>query len=468
MIETSLNWIAKQLDGQLIGADVRVNQISTDTRNLPAGAVYLALKGANFNGHDFALQAQQKGALGIIASEDVAVDIPVIRVANTTLALGALGAAVKAEIAPKTVAITGSSGKTTVKEMTAAILSRRGKVLATDGNFNNEIGVPLTLLRLTPEHEFAVMELGANHLGEIAYTAALVKPDVATIVNATAAHLQGFGSVQGVAQAKSEIFTGLTSSGIAVVNGDSQFTDFWLEGLPSHQVTLFSQQNLHNNADFYASDIRVAGKGCAEFLMHTPHGEIKIQLTLPGLHNVTNALVAGALAMHLGASLDDVALGLGAMTAVAGRLCVKELTPQVRLLDDTYNANVASVKAAIDTLITFAGKRILVLGDMGELGDEASGYHQQVGEYAKLKGIDEFYSLGQLSRSASEVLGPHGHHFTDFDLLMVDLKNALTNEQQELTILVKGSRSAKMERVITALEKLPLGTLERHRGHITC
>lgn len=467
MITTTLSWIASQIGGRLEGEDISVSAVSTDTRTIEQGAVYLALSGANFNGHHFVKQAQQSGAAAIIASETVHTSLPVIYVQDTKLALGELGAAVKREVAPKTVAITGSSGKTTVKEMTAAILSRRGSVLATAGNFNNDIGVPLTLLRLEPEHDFAVMELGANHLGEIAYTTNLVEPDVATIVNAAASHLEGFGSLLGVARAKSEIFKGLGEDGVAIVNADSQFAEFWLGKLKHNKVKTFAPKQEHS-ADFYADDIILGLDGCAAFSLHCPQGQVAIQLSVPGLHNVGNALVAAALALEVGATLDDVRDGLLSMQQVKGRLNVKTLTTQVRLLDDTYNANVASVNAAIDTLSTFSGQRVLVLGDMAELGEKARFYHQEVGEYALDKGIDYLFSLGVLSQSASAVYQDRGFHFTDVSELVSALEATLNMEQRDISILVKGSRSSRMERVVDAIEASPLGKFERRRERIAC
>ena len=293
MINTTLAWIAQQIQGRLEGQDIAVSAVSTDTRQINQGDVYLALKGDNFDGHAFAEAAINAGASAIIAStqlnDSVTSRVPVIYVEDTKIALGDLGAAVKAEIKPKTIGITGSSGKTTVKEMCAAILAQRGNVLATAGNFNNDIGVPLTLLRLTPEHEYAVIEMGANHLGEIAYTTNLVKPDVATIVNAAAAHLEGFGSLLGVARAKSEIFKGLGEKGLAIVNRDSQFAEFWLGKLKYQPVQTFAPDSANPEADYYASDITIDLNGCAEFVMHTPKGSAEVRLSVPGMHNVGNA-----------------------------------------------------------------------------------------------------------------------------------------------------------------------------------
>jgi UDP-N-acetylmuramoyl-tripeptide--D-alanyl-D-alanine ligase len=468
MIPVSLSWVAEQVQGKLLDenqAQLSIVGVSTDTRQIQNGDLFIALQGPNFDGHKFVQQAKESGALAAIVTYPLDMEFPQIVVEDTKLALGALAAAVKASVAPLTVGITGSSGKTTVKEMVAAILSRRGKVLATKGNFNNDIGVPLTLLRLEHDHDFAVIEMGANHLGEIAYTSNLVKPDVATIVNAAAAHLEGFGSLLGVARAKSEIFKGLPGHGLAVLNADSQFYDFWKSKLRLTKIQSFS---IETPTDFHAEDTILGLDGCAQFDLVSPQGRVSISLSLPGLHNVGNALVAAALAIGVGASLNDVAEGLRFMPHVAGRLQVKQLTNQVKILDDTYNANVASVNAAIDLLSSFAGRKILVLGDMAELGEKSRYYHEQVGEYAKQKGIDQLYTLGVLSQSASTVFATQGKHFSQLETLSDFMLNQLVGEQRDITILVKGSRSAKMERVVAALEQSNLGKFERVRERIAC
>jgi UDP-N-acetylmuramoyl-tripeptide--D-alanyl-D-alanine ligase len=468
MIPVSLAWISDQIDGQLsdqVNGELRISGVSTDTRDIQKGDLFLALIGPTFDGNKFIQEAKEKGAIACITSSSVSSVLPSIQVADTRIALGQLGAAVKAQVAPKTIGITGSSGKTTVKEMVAAILSRRGKVLATKGNFNNDIGVPLTLLRLEEQHQYAVIEMGANKKGDIAYTASLVKPDVSTIVNAAPSHLEGFGNVLGVAQAKSEIFKHLPEDGLAVVNGDSQFTDYWLGKLKYNNVQTFSCES---EADFRAQDITLDLDGRGQFQMFTPIGTVSITLSIPGKHNVSNALVAAALAIRVGASLEDVRDGLRTMNNVAGRLQVKQLTNQVKILDDTYNANVASVRAAIDLLSSFAGRKLLVLGDMGELGEKASYYHQQVGEYAQEKGISQLYSLGVLSQYASQVFAGQGQHFTDLRALTQAINADLADEQCDINILVKGSRSAKMELVVQALEDSPLGKFERRRERIAC
>jgi UDP-N-acetylmuramoyl-tripeptide--D-alanyl-D-alanine ligase len=305
--------------------------------------------------------------------------------------------------------------------------------------------------------------MGANHLGEIAYTTNIVKPDVATIVNAAASHLEGFGSLLGVARAKSEIFKGLDDSGVAILNLDSQFHQFWQGKLKHLQTQNFSSEQ---TADFCAEYSTLGLNGCAQFLLRTPTGEINVNLALPGEHNVGNALVAAALAMNVGASLDDIKYGLENMQQVSGRLQIKQLTNQVKILDDTYNANVASVNAAVNLLSSFSGHRILVLGDMGELGEKSRFYHEQVGDHAKQKGIDQVVTLGVLSQSASDAFG--GKHFGDIEQLIDYVNQYVAQEKRDISILVKGSRSAKMERVVAALEASPVGKFERIRERIAC
>jgi len=442
-----------------------ISGVSTDTRTIQPGDVFIALVGPNFNGHAFISEARQKGAVATIVSESTQTFIPEIIVSDTKLALGQIGAYVKQQVNPKTIAITGSCGKTTVKEMVTTILQECGSVLATNGNFNNDIGVPLTLLRIEEHHEFAVIEMGANHLGEIAYTTKLVQPDVATIVNADAAHLEGFGSLFGVARAKSEIFKGLGPQGTAILNFDSQFYDFWRGKLDNEFIYSFSlNETPCSKADYTAESVGLAYNGCAHFIMHTPIGEMNIELTLPGIHNVGNALLAAALSINVGASLEHVRDGLAKMQNVAGRLHVKQLSEQVKLIDDTYNAAVGSVRAAIEFLSQFEGKRFLVLGDMAELGDKARYYHEEIGTLAKEKGIEYLFTLGVLSHSASQAFGANSMHFTTLEELYKGIYSMLQNDYENITILVKGSRSARMERLVKALEESHVQTFIKAEG----
>ena len=475
MVKVKIHEVVDCLSAKIYGefseglGDITISGVSTDTRSIQPGDCFVALVGPNFNGHAFVKEARQKGAVAVIVSEPTDAGIPELLVDDTNIALGQFGAMVKRKVSPKTIGITGSSGKTTVKEMTTAILQECGTVLSTNGNFNNHIGVPLTLLRLEEGHEFAVIEMGANHMGEIAYTTSLVKPDVATIVNAAASHLEGFGSVFGVARAKGEIFKGLAKDGVALLNHDDQFYDFWKGKLDNEFNYSFSIKDAPGEgADYTASQVGLAFDGCAHFIMHTPVGEMNIQLTQPGLHNVGNALLAAALAINVGASLENVRDGLAKMTNVGGRLTVKQLSEQVRLIDDSYNANVASVNAAIDLLSAYQGIRILVLGDMAVLGDKSRQYHEQVGQYAKECGIDYLFTIGVLSQSASTVFDGQGSHFSDIDQLVDSLYKTVMHLDENITLLVKGSRSSGMERVVKAMEDSPVGKLTRQYGVIAC
>ncbi len=447
MITLMASEIASAVRGQLIGSDVAIDSVSTDSRQIAAGDLFIALQGPNFDGHKFAEEVVNKGACALVVTRHLDVPVPQIIVADTRLALGQLGALVKSRLNLKTVAVTGSVGKTTVKEMMAAILSRIGNVLATAGNFNNEIGVPLTLLRLNESHNFAVMELGANHLGEIAYTSSLVKPDVAMITIVAPAHLEGFGDIFGVARAKGEIYSGLSDGGTAILPLDSEYYSYWLPRVQHLNVQSFSATQ---HADICADNVVLDSNGCAGFELHTPQGRCFIQLTLPGKHNVHNALAATAAVLALGASLTDVQLGLAAMQPVKGRMNVYQPKSGVRVIDDTYNANVESAKAAVDLLTAYSGQRILVLGDMAELGSDARKYHEDVGIYAKQAGINGLFTLGVLSQNASEQFHQQGAHFSSRAQLVARLL-PLLNTGEEVSILVKGSRSARMELVVQDL-----------------
>lgn len=442
----SLAQIAQVTDGQLLNcpdAALMVKNISTDTRTVSAGALFLALQGERFDAHDFAAQAADKDAVAIVVSRPLPdVSLPQILVADTRIALGQIAAWVRNQLDLQIVAITGSCGKTTVKEMCAAILRQSALVLATQGNLNNEIGVPQTLLRLTPDERYAVVELGANHPGEIAWTTSLVKPDVAVINNVAAAHLAGFGSLRGVAVAKTEIFSGLSETGTAIINADSEFYDWWREIL-SVRTLSFGVEN--PKADFRAENIEQNEAGIASFMLICPLGRIAIQLPVPGLHNVSNALAAAAVTTSLGLSLEQVKSGLMTMVPVKGRFCVQKLSDSVTVIDDTYNASVQSVMAAIDTLSVMPGHRVLVFGDMGELGADAATLHRQIGEHAKAKKLDTVLTIGELSRNTAEAAS--GQHFVNKESLYQALQQ-LMQQQRPVTILAKGARSARMEDVV--------------------
>jgi len=455
MIPMDFDWLANVLATNYQGDNQQVVNINTDTRSICDGEVFLALKGPNFDGHKFIADAKQKGAIGVIVQNAVETDIPQFIVPDTRLALGSIGAAVMAQVSPKTIAITGSVGKTTVKEMCAAILSVHGDVLATKGNFNNDIGVPLTLLRLEPQHRFAVIELGANHLGEIAYTTAMTKPDVAAVCNVAAAHLEGFGDLMGVAKAKGEIFDGLKDDGVAIVNCDSEFSQYWLDKLKGRNVKCFSTTE---KLDIWAEDISLNAQARASFTLCTKDKKVPVTLALPGKHNISNALIAAALTSEFNVSLEEIANALATMGEVKGRVNLIEVSDLLTVIDDTYNANVKSVKAAIDLLGDMQGHRILALGDMGELGEDARQYHQEVGEYAKAQGIDELFTLGVLSRYASDVFELPNRHFSNREQMLQQLQASLVKAKQKSIVVVKGSRSSRMELLVTDLVNGPQQT----------
>lgn len=466
MIACDLQWVAAQVGGELIGQNTTVRGVSTDTRTLQAGDLFVALV-AERDGHEFLQTAKEAGASAALVSRRIALDIPQIVVEDTLLALGNLASAVRQRLPLKVVSVTGSAGKTTTKEMMAAILSQSAKVLATEGNFNNHIGVPLTLLRLHAGHEFAVVELGANHQGEIAYTAGLAKPNVAMITNVAPAHLEGFGSIEGVATAKQEIYEALDDNAIAVINADSEYASRWLK-LNQHRKVI-SVTTRAEKAQYIsglvccAEDIEYDSSGCIQFSLCLINSEsqqfekARVQLHVAGDHQLSNALMAAAGTYALGASVADIQAGLQSVQPVKGRGEVYSLGQNLHVIDDTYNASVNSVKAAIDLLALRSGKRVLVLGNMAELGAESDALHREVGDYAKTKGVDCLVGIGESAAIAATQVTPD-YVFSSqeelFDALAssADADNAMLasifNSNQETTILVKGSRSAKMENVV--------------------
>ncbi|MCU6664808.1 UDP-N-acetylmuramoyl-tripeptide--D-alanyl-D-alanine ligase [Silvania hatchlandensis] len=448
MISVTLSQLATILQANVSGGELTLDAVTSDTRKITPGCLFVALKGERFDAHDFAEQAKAAGAGALLVSRKLDIDLPQVVVKDTRLAFGELAAWVRQQVPTRIVALTGSSGKTSVKEMTAAILSQCGNTLYTAGNLNNDIGVPMTLLRLTKEHEYAVIELGANHQGEIAWTVDLTRPEAALVNNLAAAHLEGFGSLEGVAKAKGEIYTGLPLNGIAILNADNNDWLNWKSVIGDRKTWRFSPNAA--NSDFTATNIHVTSHG-TEFTLQTPIGDVDVLLPLPGRHNIANALAASALAMAVGAPLSAIKTGLANLTAVPGRLFPIQLGENKLLLDDSYNANVGSMTAAVQVLSEMPGYRVMVVGDMAELGAESEACHIQVGEAAKASGIDSVLSTGHLSQAISQASGV-GEHFADKATLIARLK-ALVEEQQIVTVLVKGSRSAAMEEVVHALQE---------------
>ena len=439
-----LSEVAKAVNGQLLGADIEVKSIGTDSRNIVQNQLFIAIKGESFDGNMFASAAIMQGAAAVLVSEPNASARPAVMVADTRLALGALAKYWRNQFKLPLVAVTGSNGKTTVKEMLVAILDAANKnVLSTQGNLNNDIGMPMTLLNLQQKNDIAVIEMGMNHLGEIDYLTRIAQPTVAVINNAGTAHIGELESRDNIAKAKGEIFAGLSDDGIAVINADDDYAAYWQSlNLGKKIITFGLNKTADMSATFTEKD------DLTEVHLTTPSGSVIFNLALLGKHNISNALAASAAAVALGISNKDIARGLGNMQAVYGRLQRKAGFNGAELIDDTYNANPDSMKAAIDVLATQKTSTIFVMGDMAELGENASQMHADIGLYAKQKGIEQFFAFGALSAKASLAFGDNAQHFDSIESLVSALKVQM---KQGVTVLVKGSRFMQMERVVKQL-----------------
>jgi len=434
---------ARVLDGTLRGSDAEFAGVSTDTRQIARGDLFVALTGPRFDGHAFLGEAANRGAVGALVARAVEAPLATVQVDDTRLALGRLAAWWRQQFPVPVIAVTGSNGKTTVKNMIAAIMTEGGSGLATQGNLNNDIGVPLTLLRLKAGDRHAVIEMGMNHPGEIDYLTRLARPTIALINNAAPAHLAGLGSVEAVARAKGEIYAGLAEDGIAIVNADDAFADLWRRFAAPHRVITFG---LDQPADISAEfQLDTAG---STIHLRTPQGRITMRLSLLGRHNVMNALAASSAALAAGARLQDIQAGLEKLKSVSGRLEVKHGVNGARVLDDTYNANPGSLAAGVEVLKSASGERLLVLGDMGELGEAAAEIHRRVGQLAKSLGIEQLYAVGELTKEAVQAFGPGARHFDSQEALIDSLRQCMHGD---MTILVKGSRLMKMERVVAGI-----------------
>ena len=446
MIQGSLTDLARVLKATLVGADPGFAGVATDSRNLEPGQLFVALRGPRFDGHDFLDAVAQRGAAGAVVDRPCEAGVATLRVADTLKALGALAGWWRARFDVPVMALTGSFGKTTTKEMLAAIAATRGETLATRGNLNNEIGLPLTLFRFAPEHRSAVLERGATHAGEIARMTAIARPDVGLVTVAGPAHLEGFGSLEGVARAKGEIFLGLGEDGVAVINADDTFADLWRGFAGTRRVVTFG---FGAGADLRASQVREvfeAGRAAVKFQLEGPDWTRPVCIPLAGRHNVTNALAAAATAWAAGFGPGEIQSGLAAARGAPGRLAVREGLAGSVVVDDTYNASPAAARAAIDFVAGLPGEAWVVLGDMGELGEDAPGLHAEVGRYARKCGVARFYGLGELAGVAAEAFG--GRAYDDIEALARELEADLA---EGINVLVKGSRSMRMERLVERL-----------------
>ena len=450
---------AAMLGVSFSGPDADVLRVSTDSRAIQPGDLFIALRGEKFDGGAFAARALQQGAVGVVLDAAQAPEITTaIRVDDTRLALGKLAAAWRQRFALPVVAITGSNGKTTVKEMLAAILAIEAgssdAVLRTEGNLNNDIGLPLMLLRLRAPHQFAVLEMGMNHAGEIDYLTRLARPAVAVINNAMSAHIGFLGSVEAIARAKGEIFNGLSDAGIAVFNADDANAGLWREANARRTVIDFglvqpAALRGQHQPDAFGSALTIA----------LPGATLNVVLQVPGEHNVMNALAAAAAAFALDVSHRSIVAGLSGFAGVKGRLQKKPGLHGSTFIDDTYNANPDSVKAALAVLAKQPGKKILVLGDMGELGDDAATMHAQIGQLARAEGVEKLLALGELSRETVDAFGAGAMYFERIQELLAELENELT---ADTTVLVKGSRFMQMERVVASFTEDPTAARPGH------
>lgn len=443
-----LSAAAAVLRGQLSGDDREFLAVSTDTRAIHPGDLFVALKGQRFDGAAFAQQAIESGAAGVMLNIDAVTQaVPSIRVADTRVGLGQLAADWRSRLTLPVIAITGSNGKTTVKEMTAAILRLESgsaeAVLATEGNLNNDIGCPLMLLKLRPQHRYAVLEMGMNHPGEIRYLSHLARPTVALVNNAQTAHIGHMGSLNAIAAAKGEIFDGLEADGIAIINLDDPHAEYWLGLNGGRQVLTFGINPKADVAGTYelldADSLTIRTRAGEEAVFVMP---------VPGEHNARNALAAAACALAVGVKLQTIAAALSNFKGVKGRLQCKRALHGGRFIDDTYNANPDSVLAALAVLSREAGHKYLVFGDMGELGEAAPAMHAQVGLAARQAGVERLFGLGDLSKEAVRAFGAGGMHFERIEELLAEVENALG---PDVTVLVKGSRATRMERVVDSL-----------------
>jgi UDP-N-acetylmuramoyl-tripeptide--D-alanyl-D-alanine ligase len=449
-MKQTLAEFSRACGGQLRGADRPYSSVSSDSRTLTQDALFVALRGPNFNGNEFVGTALSAGASGAVVDTEQSVALPQIVVADTQVALEQGAHQWRQQFDIPLVGVAGSNGKTTAKEMTASILGQMGNSLATRGNLNNHIGVPLTLLRIDATHRFAVVEMGANRAGEVAALVRIARPTIGVITNAGAEHLEGFGNIEGVARAEGEMVQGLAPGATAVINADDEFADLWRSLTPARVVTF----GLHKPADFTAADVRTT-IGPEGFLTHfnlsSPLGGAAVELSMGGRHNVANSLAAAAAAAAAGARLDHIVAGLGAVRAVAGRLQFKKATTGAWLIDDSYNANPSSVRAGIEVLAELDGSKWLVLGDMAELGEFAQVSHTQIGEFAREHGIERLYATGALAQLAVESFGPGGQWFPDTQALSYTLTLELGGAGPAVRVLVKGSRVNRLERVVDAL-----------------
>jgi len=463
----STHAVAAPLAATRCGPDTVFHSVCIDSRRCTAGSLFVALPGSRVDGHGFIAQAAAAGAVAALVRSPQATELPQLVVADAAQALGQLGALNRERFSGALVAITGSCGKTTTRALLASVLARAGDTLATEGNYNNELGVPLTLLRLAPEHAFAVVEMGAAGIGHVDYLCRLARPTVSVVLNAMAAHLDGFGSVEGVARGKAEIYDHLGPEGVAVVNLDQPWAQQWRARAEYSGARVICYATGHERhavqPDVFASDVEAAGAEGSRFRLHTPRGDAPVRLRLPGTHNIGNALAAAAAAHACGLEASLIAEGLAEVVPVAGRL-QRHQCGSLTVLDDCYNANPGSVRVAIDLLAASPAPRVLVLGAMAELGEDSAALHREVGAYARASGLDALVGVGAALAPTVQAFGDRGQLFDTCAAADAAREHWLPPTG---TLLLKGSRSAAMERLLDSLLQASQGrcvTSERERS----
>ncbi len=447
MLNMRLSEVALWTQGRLHGDDGIITGVGIDSRHLHDGDLFVALPGSRSDGHEHLADAATHGARAALVSRRVDAPLAQIEVANTQTALGDLASAVRARRNARVIGITGSNGKTTVKTLTASILSRHARTHVNQGNRNNEIGLPLSVLAMPVNSQYAVFEMGAGKPGDIEYLAAIARPHVGLVNNVAPAHLERMKTLEGIAETKGAVYAALPADGTAIINADDRFAEYFASVAGNRAVLRFG---MNSEADVHASDVETTATG-SHFTLHTPSGTVAVDLPLPGRHNIANALAAAAIASAVGIPLQIIAAGLKSAEAIPGRLQVEPMAGDWHLIDDSYNANPASLQAAIDTLTALPGEAWLVLGDMGELGSTAPAQHADAGAMARRQGVTRLWTTGELSAEACKAFGEGGRHFDDAEALAEALSREL---HSGVNCLIKGSRAAAMERVVTALRAL--------------
>ena len=439
MIALRFNELAQLLKGEESSANPTLESIVTDSRKAQQGSLFAALPGERVDGHDFAASAVCLGAAALLVARPLELPVPQLVVDDVLAALGRIAALLRSRLHPQVIGITGSNGKTTVKEMVAGILRIKGEVLATEGNYNNELGLPLTLFGLDQQHRYAVLEMGASKPGDIAYLADIAQPDVGIVTNIGPAHLEGFGSVEGVARTKGEMFAGLPAGGCAVMNADEPWLTTWQKmNHAGRTITFGAAQD---------ADVRLDDSGNRPRILTTA-GDIEVRLALPGRHNLYNAAAATAAALALDIEMELIRQGLERVEPVPGRLNMLHTSAGWTVIDDSYNANPASLYSALQVLTAQSGEPWLVLGDMKELGIGSTKMHREVGETARTMGVRRLFAIGEMSEHTVDAFGRGARHFAGKDELIAALRDEL---RPAVNCLVKGSRSMGMDAVVQAV-----------------